>query len=396
MVAMAPLELFGSYTDHLTLVFAGRAVSTIGGAADRERYAAKVRAEADRLPGRIFWEALDQLFPELLSVSELLVILSSIGTDVRDEALGLHYHGPRFPEQIIGRADLELLLDGLLGQLGPVRQVSEKAESPRERAYYPMISATAHGCSKPWEPDEAQRLALDAALRLGEGHRYRPSDEEARELKAAILRSPERRRAAFWRAAERFATHLCSGRRGLQDPSDLDFIGWSPGLSEADVDWLLEDMTGRPTEAQRRLACVALMEIWQRGSRDQHLLSRIVSYAGGHPGLKEVCDLCLAPRTHSGRAAVPGRARTPPARTRRTAGRTGSIVADLPGQAPCRSRRVDPTAAPNAGPCRCPLVQPLGVADEHGRRALIAMRLITCDRLNRSSVRNLLQPFAKH
>ena len=86
---LATEALFGSYTDHLTLVFAGRAVSTIGEAADRERYAAKVRAEAGRLPGRIFWEALDQLFPELLSVSELLTILSSIGADVRDETLGL-------------------------------------------------------------------------------------------------------------------------------------------------------------------------------------------------------------------------------------------------------------------------------------------------------------------
>ena len=209
---------------------------------------------------------------------------------------GCGNHGPRFSERAIGRADLELLLDGLLDQLGPVRQEFEQAESPRERAYYPMIAATAHKLLEAVGADEAPPLVLDAALRLGEGHRYRPSDEEARELKAAILRSPERRRAAFWRAAERFARHPLLGSRGLQYPSNLDFVGWSPGLSEVDVEWLFEDMAGRPTEAQRRLACAALLEIWQRGSRDHHLLSRIVSFTGGHPGLKEVCDLWLASR----------------------------------------------------------------------------------------------------
>lgn len=293
---LATEALFGPYTDHLTLVFAGRAVSTIGKAADRERFAAKVRAEADCLPGRIFWEALDQLFPKFLSVPELLTILSSIGADVHDDPLGLRYHGPRLSERVTGRADLEVLLHGLLDQLGPTRREFEQTESTKERAYYPMIAATAHQLLEAVGSGEAPLFALDAALRLGEGHVYRPSDEEARELKAAILRSPERRRAAFWRAAERFATHPMLDSRGLQYPSDLDFVGWSPGLSEADVDWLFEDMAGRPTEAQRRLACTALMEIWRQGSRDQHLLSRIVRYAGSHAGLKEICDLWFAPR----------------------------------------------------------------------------------------------------
>jgi hypothetical protein len=293
---LATEALFGPYTDHLTLVFAGRVVGAIGESADKELFAAKVRAEADRLPGQIFWDALDQLFPKLVSVPELLSILSSIGADVRDETLGLRYHGPRLSERVTGRADLEVLLHGLLDQLGPTRREFEQTESPRERAYYPMIAATAHQLLEVAGADEAPLLALDAALRLGEGHRYRPTDEEAQGLKAAILRSPERRRAAFWRAAELFATHPMLDSRGLQDSSDLAFVGWSPGLSVADVDWLFEDVAGRPTEAQRRLACAALMEIWHQGGRDRHLLSRIVVYAGGHPGLKEVCDRWLAAR----------------------------------------------------------------------------------------------------
>jgi hypothetical protein len=268
---LAAEALFGAYTDDLTLVFAGRAVSTIGTAADREQYAVKVRAEAGRLPG--LWEALDHLFPEHLSVLELLTILNYIGDGVRDETLGLRYFGPRFSERVIGRADLELLLDGLIDQLGPVIHAYE--ESPRERAYNPIIAATAHKLLEAVRADDAPPLALDAALRLGEGRQYRPSDEDAGELKAAI-RSPERRRAAFWRAAERFVTHPLLASRGLQYPSDFDYVGWSPGLSESDVDWLLEDMAGRPTEAQQRLACAALMEIWQQGSNDKRLLSRIV------------------------------------------------------------------------------------------------------------------------
>ncbi|HME21397.1 MAG TPA: hypothetical protein VKI44_08625 [Acetobacteraceae bacterium] len=293
---LIPEALFGPYTDQLTLVFACRAATAIGGPAIVERYANKIRAEADRLPGWMFWEALDLLFPNVLSIPELLGMLRQIGPDVRDETLGLSYHGPRLAERITGPADLKLLLKGLLELLGPTDRMFGQEETPLEKAYYPFIAVIAHRLLDAVEVDHAPMIAIDAALRLGEGHRYRPSTEKARELRTALLSSRERRQAAFWRAAERFCKTPLLGGRDVQSMSDLDFAGWNPGLSTADADWLLDDAASRPAERQRLLACRVLMEIWESGGRDAALLSRIQERMNDQPALKTVCDLWLAPR----------------------------------------------------------------------------------------------------
>jgi hypothetical protein len=47
---LIPEALFGSYTDQLTLVFAGRAAVAIGDPTLIEQYANMIRAKADRLP----------------------------------------------------------------------------------------------------------------------------------------------------------------------------------------------------------------------------------------------------------------------------------------------------------------------------------------------------------
>ena len=293
---LIPEALFGSYTDQLTLVFAGRAAAAIGDPTVIEQYANMIRGRADRLPEWMLWEALDQLFPTVLSVPELLTTLRQISPEVRDGTLGLSYRGPRLAERIASSADLELLLKGLLEVLGPTIRSHAQEETPLEKAYYPVIAVTARLLLDATEADEAPVVAIDAALRLGEGHRYRPSNEEARDLRTALLSSRCRRRAAFWRATERFCKTLLLGGRDIQSMSDLDFAGWKAGLSAADVDWLLDDAASRPTERERLLAARVLMEIWQGEGRDAALLSLIQERMNDQPALKAVCDLWLAPR----------------------------------------------------------------------------------------------------
>lgn len=296
---LAAEALFGDYTDRHTLVFAGRALSATGDAVILARYADKIQGDAGSLPGVVLWEALDQLFPKSLSVDDFLVILEAMSSDTRDESLGLQYYGPRLAERVGARADLERLLGGLLGQLGAAEQDFTQGETPLEKAYYPVVTSTAQFLLQATGGQEAPPLAIDAALRLGEGRRYRRSDQAGREFTAELRNSPERRQAAFWRAAARFAGHRMLQGQGLQHAWQLDMVGWSPGLMLADVGWLLTDLATRANEAERRLAGSAVMELWNQNGRDTGLLARIQLVTAGQPTLAQVCDLWLTPREPS-------------------------------------------------------------------------------------------------
>lgn len=193
---IAAEALFGAYTDRHTLVFAGRAVAATADAKTVARYAKRIKTDAATLPARVLWEALDHLFPAVITVNELLAIVGGMSEAVRDESLSMQIQGREFAWRLTTRADLETLISGLLAQLGVGDPSPYSAETSTEKAYFPILIETAHALLKLAAENEASLLAIDAALRIGERRRYRSPSADSKEFVKALRASPERRRAA--------------------------------------------------------------------------------------------------------------------------------------------------------------------------------------------------------
>ncbi len=296
---IAAEALFGSYTDRHTLIFAGRALAATGDTATLARYANKIKADSAALPGRVLWEALDHLFPAVISLNELLTILGGMSETVRDESLSMQIQGPKLAEHLNTRADLEALLTGLLAQLGAAPQSLYSAETSAEKAYIPMVTETAHALLKLAGANEAPPLVIDAALRVGERRRYRGASEESKEFLDALRASPERRRAALWRAVDRFTGHPALRGQELQRVYQLELLGWSTGLGPADVDWLLVDLKALASESDRRMALGILIELWVQNGRDAALLARIQAVTADEPALATQLNSWMTPREPS-------------------------------------------------------------------------------------------------
>jgi len=291
--------LFGSYMDRHTLVFAGRAVAATGDTATLARYANKIRTDAATLPARVLWEALDHLFPAVISVSELLTILSGMSDAIRDESLSMQIQGPKLAERLRTREELETLLTGLLVQVGNGAQSPYSEESSAEKAYFPILIGTAQALLTLAGPNEAPQLAIDAALRIGERRRYRAPSDESKEFMDALRASPERRRAAFWRAVERFTEHPALRGQELQRAMQLEIVGWSPGLTITDVDWLLQDLKTHATASDGRMALGVLIDMWVQNDRQAELLARIRAATADEPALASLLDSWITPREPS-------------------------------------------------------------------------------------------------
>jgi hypothetical protein len=194
---------------------------------------------------------------------------------------------------------LETLLSGLLAQLGAGAPSPYSAETSTEKAYFPILIETAHALLKLAGPNEASPLAIDAALRIGERRRYRAPSDESKEFVEALRASPERRRAALWRAVEQFTGHPALRGQALERAFQLEIAGWSPGLGLADVDWLLVDLKGRATESHRRMALGILIDMWVQNNRQPELLARIQAVAADEPVLAALLNSWMTPREPS-------------------------------------------------------------------------------------------------
>jgi hypothetical protein len=296
---IAAESLFGSYTDRHTLIFAGRALAVTGDAKTLRRYANKIKADAATLPGRVLWEALDHLFPAVISLNELLAIMRGMSEAVRDESLSMQIQGPKLAERLNSRADLGTLLAGLLAQLGNGPQSPYSEESSAEKAYFPILIEAAQAFLRIAGANEAPPLVIDAALRIGERRRYRGPSDESKEFLNALRASPERRRAALWRAVEHFTGHPALRGQQLQRATQLEIVGWSPGLKLADEEWLLVDLKSRPSESDRWMALGILIELWAQNGRDAGLLARIQAATADEPALATVLESWLTPREPS-------------------------------------------------------------------------------------------------
>jgi hypothetical protein len=173
-----------TYAERYTQIIAGRAISAAGDAAMKARYAAFVSANCATLPNTITVDAIDALFPAVISVADLLDLLARIDVTDADGGLSIEWQLPGWIDRIADRAPLEALLRGMLDGLGPEAREIGQLPNKRDETYLIGLASTAHrllqqfcadgeffGFPLGLQLEDADWLLADAPARTAENER---------------------------------------------------------------------------------------------------------------------------------------------------------------------------------------------------------------------------------
>lgn len=281
---LAEASSFGRYSDLYTAITAGRALLAAGDDRQRRAYADYIKQDCALVSATVVWEAVDELFPRLIGIDDLLAILATIHLgDGEGGGFNLDWNGAALAARLKSAADLVRLIEGLLAHLeAELRDPDRDDDSSRDAQYATTLAAAAKHLLELSPPNVAPKAAIDAVLRIGD----RRFDRTQRRLKKGadaveqLHRTPERRRAAFWRAADCLGNHRIPSGRPLLHAFQMKFLGWPPGLVLDDIDWLLADAPRRELATERQLALNAALGLWfNEGQQDEGLKERIAAVA---------------------------------------------------------------------------------------------------------------------
>ncbi|BAN22474.1 hypothetical protein [Caballeronia insecticola] len=293
---------FGQYGDLYTAMTAGRALLATGDEGTRRRYAEYIKLHCASMSPTLVWEAVEDLFPQLISVDDLVAILAIVQIgDAEGGGFNFEWHGAELVERLSSAADLTRLIEGLLKQLeaGPQPDIGER--SPRDEQYAPALGAAARCLLDVSPPHLAPNAAIDALLRIGDRRlnmRNRRSEGESGAV-VLLLQTPERRRAAFWRAADRLRNHRTLMGRPLLHRFQMEFLGWSSGLVLDDIDWLLLDGASRTHATERQLAINSALNLWSTSGESAALKARIAGVAATDAEMRAAYVEWMTPRMKS-------------------------------------------------------------------------------------------------
>jgi hypothetical protein len=279
-------------------VVAGRAFMATADDAKKGEFAAQIVRECAWRPPTVVWDAVGTLFPFILGIDDLLTILSQVDVTDRDGGLGFPWQSPELIARVDDPNDLERLLVGLLTLIGPERDDNRPNRDRREEALLAAIGSAAHRLLLRTSMDAAHAATIDAAIRIGRHLRFGGGNlwDKVGDVRAELRKTSARRRLAFWRAAERMHAHRYLRGQPVQHPWQMEILGWSPGLSPEDVQWLLADGTTREAEHQRKLAVNSALHIWEQMGRHDTVRDRIERAAAADPAMRETYNEWMRPR----------------------------------------------------------------------------------------------------
>lgn len=292
----------GQFPDRSTLLTAGRALIAAGDYEQRRNYADYVKRNGATLPSAVVWDAVKSLFPKELGVDDLLEIYAVV--NLQDKNWGgfnIEWEGASLVEGLSDAAGLARLIRGLMEAGGGELSQDEGKDSDKRRAVGPLLAVAAErllgfACT----PTELE-AAIDSVLYLADRrvHRMGRHDGKTKDAIARLHETADRRRAAFWRAAERLSTSNVLGSKFLQTTWQMEFLGWPPGLRLDDVDWLLADGPSRSSLDEQRLAANAALEQWDRAGRPKEVMTRIEAAATGSAAMRAAISDWLHPPEES-------------------------------------------------------------------------------------------------
>jgi hypothetical protein len=290
---------FGASLDATTRVFAGRTLLATADEKTKQKYAELVIAERSTLPSKLVSEAMMDLFPRFIGLSDLLATIESLDIANDKAGLGFEWEGPRLADKLDSASDLEQLLSGLFKQLGgELGDHSHHGPTKREEAYFPAITTTALRLLKVLPADSAPELVIDAILRVSHRRNHNSKLQTSlREAYAELHRTSSRRRAAFWRVAESLRRPTPEWRK-IEHPWQIEMMGYAHGLQVEDLDPLLAEIPTRG-ENDRRLAVNTGLALHQTTGSPAGLLETIRLAAASDPVASEAYDAWMQPKQPS-------------------------------------------------------------------------------------------------
>jgi len=300
---LATAASFGQYSDRYTAIVAGRALLAAGDEDTQRAYADYIKRECVSIPTTVVWEAVETLFPRLIDVDDLLAILAVVRLgDDEGGGFNLDRNGTKLVERLASTADLTRLIEGLLRQLEAEPNSAGADElSPKDEQYAAPLAAAAQRLLDLYAPSVGPSAAIDAVLRIGDRRFDRTArrNETGANVVEQLHRTPERRRAAFWRAADRLGGHGILTGRPLLHPFQMQFLGWPPGLVLDDIVWLLADGPTRERASERRLAVNAALGVWVTAHQPEAMKTRIAAVAATDTEMQAAYVEWMTPRVKS-------------------------------------------------------------------------------------------------
>lgn len=301
---IAEAATFSQFPDLYTAINAGRALLATGDDRQRTNYIKHIKQNCASIPSAVVWEAVEDLFPRLVSIDELLAILAVVRLgDGEGGGFNLDWHGAELVAKLTSATDLTKLIVGLLSQLETEPYDPDADDgSSRDAQYATTLATAAEQLLKLSPPNAAPEAAIDALLRIGDRH----FDGTQQRLKMGadaveqLHRTPERRRAAFWQAADRLGNHRILAGQPLLNTFQMTHLGWPPGLVLTDIDWLLADAPGRERATERHLAINTALSLWlNQGQQDEALKARIAAVAASDSDMQSVYNYWFTTRFKS-------------------------------------------------------------------------------------------------
>ena len=289
---------FDNGADPVLRVFAGRALLALADSSTRIEYAALITANAATVPVRMVRDAMIELFPTLISITDVLRILTEL--NIEDDRNGLDFarDGVALARRLGSAADLELFLAGLLQQLSS--QIGNHSHYPptkREEALFPAMAESALRLLNAVQADDTPVAAIDAILRICN---RRDHGSNVRQIANAGLvelrRTPERRRHTFWRVVTTLRT--VSVKQAIDQFWQIQFFGYPMDLKIEDVDWLLRDGLARGG-ADCRLAVNTALVFYHSHGEPESLLAKIAEAVDPDAVGREAFREWTAPRVSS-------------------------------------------------------------------------------------------------
>jgi hypothetical protein len=289
---------FDSMVDPTLRAFAGKALLAMADASTRNDYAALIKANTTTLPLRMIRDAVVELFPALITISDLLRILTEVNIEDGQNGLDFQRDGTALAKRLDSAADLEPFLTGLLGQLGT--KLGDHSHHPltkREEAFFPAMAEAAFRLLKATPTNDAPDAAIDALLRICNRREHGSSARKtANEALVELHRTAERRRRAFWRVVTTLRT--VSQRQPIDQVWHIEFLGYPAGLKIEDVDWLLADGLAKGG-VDYRLAVNTALVIYRSQGEPATLLAKIAQAVELDPIGQQAFREWTEPRTPS-------------------------------------------------------------------------------------------------
>ena len=298
--------------DPYTRSVAVQAVGLAGSPDEQQRLVQKIISQASSLEQRIISAAIEALWPNALTVQDVLLLLENT-PDTNESELGVNLEREvsQIPDRISDVDRTHTFLSGALKLVSqpPLYQDRICRISKRYAWLLKLLWTLVKRLNLLHHAPETVPEFLESIILCSQSHDYglHYRDDMDNEIAQLLSDNAEVRHALFW--------HECAqARKRKNDPvTDWQFI-YSSGIGAVvknvldatrDADSYLQALRERPDPEDKRVALSVLMDVYG-ASQNADLLERIGEAVSGDPALEDELDRRLTPPAPSEeRLAIP-------------------------------------------------------------------------------------------